>query len=306
MDKKELTIVTAFFNVGRENFSVMARTNQKYVEFFKFWARIQNNLVIYTDKDTAKEVLKVRRDFGLEEKTKIIEIDDVYALEADLYEKMNKVASNQEFLDYRYVGEFAENNAKYDYIVLMKAWFIKDAVEKGYARGMIAWIDFGFNHGGKTYLKPEEFDFLWETTLPNDKVTIFSKIDDDNKSIFRVIQSYETYIMAGVFMVPSELASPFWEELKKDMEAILMCGFVDDEQTIMLMAARNCNFINVVRSSDWSMALKENGGEHLTVKEKGAARLSFKDKLLYKYRVNKRNKNSIKKLKRLFTKNYLD
>ena len=43
--------------------------------------------------------------------------------------------------------------------MLLKQWCVKDAVEKGIAKGMIAWIDFGYNHGGKYYLKKEEFDF---------------------------------------------------------------------------------------------------------------------------------------------------
>lgn len=41
--RKEITIVTAFFDIDRSNWQgEMQRSNDKYVEFFKFWARIKN------------------------------------------------------------------------------------------------------------------------------------------------------------------------------------------------------------------------------------------------------------------------
>lgn len=57
----ELTIVTAFFDIGRKNLKDAPRSNQKYAEFFKFWARIKNKIVVYTDSAMAKEVKKNKK-----------------------------------------------------------------------------------------------------------------------------------------------------------------------------------------------------------------------------------------------------
>ena len=301
----ELTIITAFFDIGRNNFKGMPRSNKKYAEYFKFWARIQNKIIVYTDSIMAKEVKKIRKEFGLLEKTEVVIIDDVSKIEPDILTKMEKIANDSNFLNYRYMENSADNNAKYDYIMLLKTWCIKDAVQKKLATGMLAWLDFGYNHGGNPYPNKEEFDFLWKTDLPKDKVTMFIKKEDDNKPIFQIVQSYEVYTMGAPFIVPSVLANALWEEEKRAMESLIDCGFIDDDQTIMLMVSRNTDFINLVKSNGWSLALKENGASHLTtIKEN--SKFSLKDKILYRYRVYKRNKACINRLKKLFNKNYLD
>lgn len=301
----ELTIVTAFFDVGRKDFKGLSRSNELYLSYFKFWARIKNKLIVYTDNIMAKEVKKIRKEFGLLDKTEIIVIDDISKIEPNLYNKMQKISIDKTFLDFRYMENPADNNAKYDYIMLLKFWFIKDAVEKGYASGLITWLDFGFNHGGKFYPCEDEFDFSWETDLPKDKVTVFSIKDDINKPIFQIIQSYEVYMMGAPFFVPDNLAIKFWDAAKKSMESLIDCGFIDDDQTIMLMVSRNCEFINVVKSEGWMLPLKESGAKHLTFKY-SKNNPSFKDRLLYKYRVYKRNKACINRLKKMFKKDYLD
>jgi len=111
--------------------------------------------------------------------------------------------------------------------------------------------------------------------------------------------------MGAPFIVPSSLASILWEEEKRAMISLLDCGFIDDDQTIMLMVSRNTNFVNLVKSNGWNLALKENGAPHLTY-IKDEVKMPLKDKLLYKYRVYKRNRSCIKKLKKIFNKNYLD
>ena len=42
-----ITIVSAFFDCGRGNLDYQTRKNEKYIEYFKFWARIKNPLIIY-------------------------------------------------------------------------------------------------------------------------------------------------------------------------------------------------------------------------------------------------------------------
>lgn len=37
----ELTIVTAYFDIGRNKWKGFERGNNKYINYFKFWARIK-------------------------------------------------------------------------------------------------------------------------------------------------------------------------------------------------------------------------------------------------------------------------
>lgn len=301
--KKELTIVTAFVDIGRKNFKGLSRSNENYLSYFKFWARIQNKLVVYTDGVMAKEVKKIRKEFGLLEKTEVIVIDDFEKIEPEILKRMETIAKDETFLKYRYMVNSADNNAKYDYIMLLKAWFIRDAVKRKVAKGMIAWLDFGFNHGGSVYPNEEEFNFLWKVDLPDDKVTMFLAKEDDNKPIFQIVQSYEVLVMGAPFIVPDKKANELWKAYKRAIISLMDCGFIDDDQTIMLMVSRNCDFVNTI-VSDWFFPIKENGGEHLTIKEKNKPLL--KDKILYHYRIFKRNRKCLKNLKELFYKDYLD
>lgn len=37
----EIKIVTAFFDIGRGNYSNLSRNNDKYFEYFKFWGGVK-------------------------------------------------------------------------------------------------------------------------------------------------------------------------------------------------------------------------------------------------------------------------
>lgn len=303
MEKEQVTIVTGFFDIGRDKFKgEFARSNQKYIDFFEFWARIKNNMIIYTDTDTAAKALKIRENYGLKDKTQIVIIDDFFSIEPEIINRMRKVASDETFLKFRYMSNIADNNADYDYIMMLKSWCLKDASTRNLANGMLCWIDFGFNQGGKLYPVSEEFDFELTTDFPKDKITFFGLKNDDFTPIFKIVQNYDVYIMGFLIYVHSSLAETLWEDIKEAMNSLLDVGFLDDDQTLMLMVSRKYkDRYNVVQSSDWLMPIKEHGGEHLTViKQKN--KISFKDKVLKRYRVNKRNRQCMKNMKELFWK----
>ena len=73
---KDITIVTAFFDINRANMDGFNRSNQKYIDAFKFWARIKNKMIIFSDKNTIEEVKKIRNEYGLLDKTETIIIAD--------------------------------------------------------------------------------------------------------------------------------------------------------------------------------------------------------------------------------------
>lgn len=304
MKKDEITIVTAFFDIGRKDFKSIPRSNEKYVEYFKFWARIKNNLIVYTDSVMAESVKKVRKEFGLLNKTKVIIIDDISTIEPEILEKMQLIEKNKYFLSFRYYENATENNSLYNYVMLLKSWCIKDSVEKGYAKGQIAWLDFGYNHGGKIFTNEKEFDFEWKYKFA-DKITYFINNKLNDEPIFYLIQSFNLSIMGAPFIVPDYLAREHWNLMKQSLEELINCGFMDDDQILMIMSYRKKPEIFDLKNSNWFMPIKDYGGNHLTIKN-NANKISLKDRLLYKYRVHKRNKKYLKRFKKEFLKDYLD
>ena len=278
---QEVTIVTAFFDIGRKDFALNSRTNEEYLEYFKFWARIRNKIIVYTYKEMAEEVRKIRKEFGLLDRTVIIEIDDETTIEPTIYKNMEKIANEEYLKDYRYQNIAVENNCKYDYVMLLKYWCLADAVKRKIADGMLAWLDFGFNHGNDCYVNAEEFDFLWKTELSNDKVHLFS-LDEEltNEPIFQLIRNMKVGVMGGYIFAPDHLSEKFKNSIKIQMESMIRLGLIDDDQTLLLMAYRENPEMYEMHKSDWFMPLKENGASHLTVKENRNKKPSLKNRIL--------------------------
>ena len=304
---KEVTIVSAFFDIGRGNYSQdFKRTNNKYVEYFKFWARIKNNVVIYTDKEYEKIILDIRDNFGLKDKTKVIVVDDITTLVPEVYSKMCEIENNQYFKDFRYVKGNPESKAKYNYIMFLKTWCMYDALKRGLINtDMCAWLDFGFNHGGEVYSDEKDFDFLWKYPF-EDKVYLFTIKLDEGKPIFQIVQSGEVYASGTPYFVSKNLIEEFYKLIYDSTISMLDMGLMDDDQTILLMAYRKKKEIFIYEYTPWFLSLKKYGCSHLKETKKCESKKSIKDKALTKYRIVKRNHIYIKGVKNSFLKDYLD
>lgn len=264
---KNITIITAFFDIGRDDFTAIPRSNETYMNNFKFWARIKNNLVIYTDKKSANEILSIRNQFGLAAKTKIILIDNIDRIEPDILNRMCEVSNDEYFINFRYITNATSNIAKYSYLMLLKSWFMADAVKRELASGMVAWIDFGFNHGGELYTNPEEFAFEWKYNF-TDKIHLFYYKELDNKPIFEIVRRLNDSIMGCLIVLPSSLCSTLWNLNRQAMITLNKVGLSDDDQLILLMSYRENPELFEINESEWFLPLKTFGGKSLNIREK--------------------------------------
>ena len=107
----EITLVTDFFDIGRgqDKNKHLAKTAEKYLNAFKHWARIQNKLIVYTDSKSAKKVMEIRESFGRGEQTVIVEIDNLFELEGDLFQRMEKAAKHPGFLAFWLFATFRKH-----------------------------------------------------------------------------------------------------------------------------------------------------------------------------------------------------
>lgn len=269
----DITIVTAYFDIGRGNWNNSERGNNKYINYFKFWARIKNNLIVYTTKEFANEILSIRKDFGLEEKTKVIIVDDYKAFDRDLYNRIEKVMNNDISKTFHKDIKRPESwNVDYNYVVMLKWYCIEDVISKKYINNnsIIAWLDFGFNHGGKDGLiNEEDFNFLWEYNFPN-KIHLFThqKIDV-NIPIFEIVRNMDVYIRGNIMVAYVDLWRDFILLAKESMLSLLRCGLCDDDQTIELMAYYERPELFEIHDVDtWYDGLKLFGGEHFIERKK--------------------------------------
>ena len=264
MMNKDITIITGFFKINRESWKGFELTDEKYFEFFKVWAKLQNKLIVYVEsEELKKKVIEFRANLGLASQTIVNVVPDCVKLAPDLYNSIKTANESPIQQKFHVLPNHPEVwNPTYNYIMLLKAWCVCDAIDRGQADGMVAWIDFGYNHGGSPIDKNSDFNFKWEYDFP-EKINLFTIQDLDNRPMFEIILSMDTYTMGGFLVGPANLWHEFWNLLKSSMMALNDCGLADDDQNIILMAYRKKPEIFYLNKSYWSVQLKQFGGEHL-------------------------------------------
>lgn len=245
-----IKIVTAFFDINRQNSEKHPRTNDEYFNYFKFWARINNELVVYCESKHKDTVLKIRDEYGLKDKTEVVIVDDIYNIEGEIFNKMCQIENDVNYQNFRYLFHDPSNYAKYDYIMLMKYWFVAQTAKNESDDCFVAWIDFGFNHGGKKYSDSNDFDFLWDYDFPK-KINLFCLCNPDGLSLIDCLQFQLDCVIGGSVIVPRFLCEKFWDDIKQSMLTLLDIGCIDDDQILLLMAyKRNPSLYSIVQC-DW-------------------------------------------------------
>ncbi len=260
----DITIVTAFFDIGRSNYEAIPRTNEKYINWFEHWARIRNRLIVYCGNQLiADKAREIRRNFNLEEKTEIIIFENLQTIEEDLYTRLARVGKDYYFKNFRLIKNATSNIPEYDLINYLKSYFMNDAQKRFNLTTQVAWIDFGFNHGGELYPYPEDYDFEWSYDF-GDKVTLFFLAPLDERPIFEIVRTLKPdCIMGCMFISPPNLVEKLWVTFLQSALELTDVGLLDDDQLVLLMSYRQNPTIFRLVESDWFLPLKTFGGPHL-------------------------------------------
>ena len=267
--EKEITVVSAFFNINRDNWDNFERTSDQYLDYFFGWAKLKNKIIVYVETETLKrKILDFRESIGLKDKTIVHIVGDFRQLDNELYNSVKNATENDIQRGARLFQKNPEVwNADYNYVMLLKMWCVQDAVSKGEAEGMVAWVDFGYNHGGDVLDKASDFNFLWKYDFP-EKICLFLIQELDDRPIFDIVCTMDTYVMGTVIVGIDYLWNDFWLLMRDSMISLNDCGLTDDDQNIILMSYRKRPEIFETYLSDWQMQLKQFGGNHLTVVRK--------------------------------------
>ena len=152
----------------------------------------------------------------------------------------------------------------------------------------IAWIDFGFNHGGERYIRSEEFDFLWEYPYP-EKINAFClsyPVENATSLIDRL--QFQTDCFTGNFVVPSSLCEWFWDNMRAAMCSLLDIGCMDDDQYLITMLWHKNPELFHIQITTWFDIFLINSNQIFTLHEQEVPS------------VTARMINKIKRIKRKF------
>lgn len=141
VEKNNITIVTGYLNIKikRPSKRDTVSQNYEYIEKSSGTLQIPQFMVIYCSEELIDIVTKIRKEYSLLDKTKIIPI----TLENNLYmlDRLEKIREN-----------VAKNNPPYDipeYILAVNSryGYLQNAIENNYFQtDYFAWVDFSASH----------------------------------------------------------------------------------------------------------------------------------------------------------------
>jgi protein YibB len=274
------TIVTAFFDLGRENWAgavagqhiapwmssvevpdFFARSNQLYLDRFASLAPLKNPMVIFTEDRFCQFVHDARRAHGLLDQTRIVACKSPFRTSTPLdhaIERTRKAIARPEYGSFVARPYCPEHwNPHYVVMTMFKFTLVNTAIEMGLIdTPSLAWIDFGYCRDQDRFDKTRPWSFAC-----GDKIHIFHIEEPDDRPIFDVVRSGAVYFMACHILSPTARWAEYLPLIEDAFRALLDCGLPDDEQTAMLMAYRRMPSLfctHAVDPSDWFVIFKQS------------------------------------------------
>lgn len=265
----EITIVTAFFDIGRGNWSIengyaenFERSTEQYFEYFKNLAILKNKIIIFTSENFKNKIKEIRGDLPIE----IVCLD----LEKD-FKKYLDIISNimeSDFFKETVKHEHLKNpecwSAPYVLINNLKSYFVCQAIHKGFIHTeSAAWIDFGYFRSRERMRGIE----LWTYPFELNKVNVFTikkKCPLRSKSpTWSELMNSKVYFIGGCTVASTEKWLILHDLIKNTQQEFINNGLIDDDQNILLksfLKRRDLFKVNFLGKNEW-FSLFEKYGE---------------------------------------------
>jgi protein YibB len=260
----EISIVTAFFDIGRGDWTpskglphYLQRTTDTYFDRFANMAKLDNTIVVYTSEDLAEKVWELRK--GKESETVVVVVD--FEKEFDEYrDSIRKIQNNPDYL--AKINPNQIKNPEYwsaDYVLvnMLKSHFVNHAIGSGViSTDLVAWLDFGYCREDNTLNNVK----LWNYPFNKEKIHFFNIKDYKGTSITDIIANNDVHI-TGPCIVASQSMWPELEKLvDKSFRELLDKNLIDDDQTLLLMSylTQPDSFeLHPISPNDWFIAFRK-------------------------------------------------
>lgn len=229
------TIVTAFFDIGRSEWPFYQRPNRFYLDCFARMAKINNDMVIYTEEKFKDFIVAARKQNPY--KTTVVLNNPI-----DKDESCKKqIGIIKQIMD---SDKFKENIKDYSspeywsplYVVVtnLKSRFVYNSFKNNIIdTKLAAWIDFGYVRSDN-YL-PENLE--WKFPYNDDKIHMFNLIPIDVEHNIEDVVKTNTVYIQGCHIVADRQG---WDHLDaavtRNLKKLFDLNLVDDDQTLFLMS----------------------------------------------------------------------
>ena len=234
---EKITIVTAFYDIGRGNWGIMKRSVEYYINSFKNYLSLEYEMVVFIDDRYISSIITylsknitiipIHADF-LEnniESWKNIE-KDLLIMNSENYKKMlvNRIHNGHPeniFPEYNCI-----NHAKIDFIKYALP-FIKTS--------FVCWSDFGYHssilNNNSSIFPTDILDInLFNTSKIN--VCLMNKIKEYDS--ISILQNAPNIFTGSFYGLPVNLVNPFHELYHYCLNELYLLNISDDDQHILL------------------------------------------------------------------------
>jgi protein YibB len=238
---QSVTIVTAFFDIGRGDWTqeqghpgYLHRPTDKYFEYFKNLAKLENPFIVYTSDEFVDKILKIR-----EGKETIVIAIDIKKKFNYFLEKIEKIQKNDEFR--RKVVKEQLCNPEYwspSYVLVnnLKSYFVNNSIKnKLVSTNLVAWIDFGYCRDTKTLNNLSQWCYDFDVSKIH-LFTIQKNYDFTEENVLNSILGNVPFIIGGGIVGSVQLWPKFYELILTCQLELLDQNVIDDDQGVYLLS----------------------------------------------------------------------
>ncbi len=262
----KITIVTAFFDIGRGDISTEAypsylkRTTETYFDYFSNLAKLDNEMIIFTQKEFEQKILQIRN--GKPTKVIIFDFHHKFNYHRKLISKIQKSPEFQQKVNSEQLKNIEYWSADYVMVNNMKAFFVNQAIDKNLILNQqVAWVDFGYIRDNETLNNVKE----WRYDFDSQKVHLFSitkkqKLPENFEEVLTFIFNNQVFIIGGAIVATKEKWLEFLTLLYHNQKSLIAKNIIDDDQGLYMMCLyKNPELfqINYLGKNQWFSLFKK-------------------------------------------------
>jgi hypothetical protein len=256
-----ITIVTAFYDIGRGNWDSMKRTPEYYIESFMKYLELDYSIIVFMDLRYIRNIINIPKKNVI-----IIPIDESF-LKTNIYAWKN-IENDRTIMKSEFYKKIVNNRIKnghpeniypeYNCINHAKIDFINFALPF-IKTSFVCWSDFGYHssilHNNSSKFPKDVLDInLFNTSKIN--CCLVNKIEEyDSVSI---LQNAPDIFTGSFYGLPLKLISEFQELYHSCLDELYSMNISDDDQHVMLKCYyKNPELFEIYLSEDgkWPEAL---------------------------------------------------
>lgn len=237
MDIKSPVLVTALYDIGRDNWEKFTQSYGGYIHWMERTLSLDSNIVIYTQQRFKDEIEAYRRKYDKDFNKTILIVQELEELEAyKMYnQKLTDLMFSDVFLNKAHFDVPEMTKPIYNIIMFNKAFWLKDTVDKKYFdNDMVIWVDAG---GLREPVQKYE-NKIWPNlekinSFDNDKITFFSHNEKFNvtDNQFHSLSQVRN-IQGTAFLAPSHLVHEFTDKTIETINESIELEYIGSDEKI--------------------------------------------------------------------------